>query len=42
LRKRPALAAVGLGCVLQGGAMLGFDLLAEARGQTYVEALRRE
>ena len=41
LRRRPALAAVGLGCLVQGGAMLAFDLFAEARGQTYLEALSR-
>ena len=42
LRTRAALAAIGLGCLLQGGAMLVFDLFAEARGRTYVEALSRE
>ncbi|HMJ56046.1 MAG TPA: hypothetical protein VK540_28455 [Polyangiaceae bacterium] len=40
-RKRPALAAIGLGCMLQGGAMLAFDLFAETRGRTYVEAIGR-
>jgi hypothetical protein len=42
LRKRPALAAIGLGCLLQGSAMLVFDVFAEARGRTYVEAIGRE
>jgi hypothetical protein len=41
-RKRPALAAVGVGCLLQGSAMLVFDLFAEERGRVYVEAIRRE
>ena len=42
LRKRPAFAAIGVGCLLQGSAMLVFDLFAEARGQTYIEAIGRE
>jgi hypothetical protein len=42
LRKRPALGAIGLGCLLQGSAMLVFDLFAEERGRTYVEAIGRE
>jgi len=41
-RKRSALAAIGAGCLLQGGAMLAFDLFAEARGRNYVEAIGRE
>jgi len=41
-RKRPALTAIGLGCLLQGGTMLALDLFAEARGGTYVAALARE
>ena len=41
-RKRAAVAAVGAGCLLQGGAMLVFDLFAEARGRNYVEAIGRE
>ena len=41
-RKRAALAAIGAGCLLQGGAMLAFDLFAEARGRNYVEAIGRE
>jgi len=42
VRKRPAWVAIGLGCLLQGTAMLVFDLFAEARGRTYVEAIGRE
>jgi hypothetical protein len=42
LRKRPAMAAIGLGCLLQGSAMLVLDLFAEDRGRTYLEALNRE
>ena len=42
LRKRPAFAAIGVGCLLQGSAMLAFDLFAEARGQTYIEAIGRD
>jgi hypothetical protein len=41
-RKRAAFAAVGLGCLLQGSAMLAFDLFAEARGRTYIKAITRE
>jgi len=41
-RKRSALAALGVGCLLQGGAMFAFDLFAERRGQTYVEAIGRQ
>ena len=41
-RKRPAFVAIGLGCLLQGSAMLVFDLFAEARGRAYVEAIGRE
>ena len=41
-RKRASLTAIGLGCILQGGAMLVFDLFAEARGQTYIDALGRD
>jgi hypothetical protein len=41
-RKRPALAAMGVGCLIQGGSMLVFDLFAEARGRTYVEAVLRQ
>jgi hypothetical protein len=42
VRKRPALTAIGLGCMLQGSAMLVFDLFAETRGRTYLEAIARE
>jgi hypothetical protein len=35
------LYAAGLGCVLQGSAMLVLDRVAERRGADYVEALRR-
>jgi hypothetical protein len=42
MRKRPALVAIGVGCWLQGSAMLAFDWFAEARGRTYVEAIGRE
>jgi hypothetical protein len=41
-RKRPALAAIGFGCLLQGSAMLAFDLLAEDRGRGYLEAVGRQ
>ena len=41
-RKRPTFVAIGVGCLLQGSAMLVFDLFAEARGRTYVEAIGRE
>ena len=42
VRKRPAWMAIGLGCLLQGSAMLLFDLFAEARGRAYMEAIGRE
>jgi hypothetical protein len=41
-RKRSTLLAIGVGCLLQGSAMLVFDLFAEARGRTYVEAFSRQ
>ena len=41
-RNRASLAAIGVGCMLQGGAMLVFDLFAEVRGQTYIDALGRD
>ncbi len=33
--------AAGVGCVLQSAFLLVFDLIAERRGELYVEALRR-
>jgi lipoprotein signal peptidase len=42
MRQRSSLMAIGVGCVIQGGIMLVFDGFAEARGETYIEAIRRE
>lgn len=41
-RKRSSLAAIGVGCWIQGAVMLVFDGFAESRAHTYIEAIRRE
>lgn len=40
-RRRPTLAAVGAGLVLQAGILLAFDIIAAQRAQMYLDALRR-
>lgn len=40
-RRRPALAAVGVGLVLQSGILLVFDVIAAQRAQVYLDALSR-
>jgi len=42
MRNRSSLAAIGVGCLIQGAVMLVFDGFAESRGHTYIEAMRRE
>lgn len=40
-RKRSAVAAAGVGLVVQASLLLVFDLIASQRAQTYLEALRQ-
>ena len=42
MRNRSSLAAIGVGCLIQGAVMLVFDGFAESRGLTYIEAMQRE
>lgn len=40
LSRRQAVAAVGLGILLQGSVMLAFDVFADRRGAIYYDSLR--
>ena len=42
MRNRSSLAAIGVGCLIQGAILLMFDGFAESRGHTYIEAMRHE